>query len=268
MSVVQWAFALSAVFGVVQSAANRTVWLVVGASNPSPAAIAVRSAALRTLADSPIIVRTDDCGDARRVFAWVATVDANAASAQLSLAELRPHVRDAYLRRCTVKAGSLLALGISAIDSSIASVPSTAVNWRDEDRVSRAVRLADGRSFLVIRYYHPDGEYPLEGRRERVINASEGGVWQELRDGCTRTGRPVLLRGSIAFDCVRGQAGDNLLHTVVVFDRLGHALGEVLECRRPRWRSTESIACQAESVDQTGRLRLSEKRVVLRSGVP
>lgn len=99
----------------------------------------------------------------------VAEIATSDKAGQDALARVRTTVKDAYVKRCDVKPGSLLALRITAIDRSIADVPEDAVNWQDEDRISSTQPLPDGRVLVIARYYVNVSDDPLEGRRERVI---------------------------------------------------------------------------------------------------
>jgi len=212
-------------------------------------------------------VQTQDCGEAKNVYAWVAGLADSADLAQAALPRARQLVPDAYIKRCDVRPDSLLALRINAVDPSIADVPVHAVNWREEDRVSSVQALADGRSLLVTRYFKAAWNDPLEGRRERVSLVGVSGKPVVLSDDCTDAARVALQRGSLAFQCVREQAADEMLHTVLAFDADGRKLGEVERCRNPQWppaAGTErAITCESESVDATGRLSLKRKRVSL-----
>ena len=240
-----------------------SLWLVVGASDLSATEIATKAKPLLARNPNSLITQTSDCGDKRNVFAWVAEVATSANAAQDALARTRAFQKDAYVKRCDVKPGTLLALRIAAIDKSIVDVPSDAVNWQEEDRVSSAQPLPDGRALAVVRYYVNAPEDPLEGRRERVILVDSAGKRTSLEESCVSPGRAVADHGRIAFHCVRDQAGDSLLHSVLVFKGTGEKLTEIQHCRNPKWSNERTIGCDAETVGSDGKLKLNEKRMDL-----
>ena len=239
------------------------LWLVIGASDSSATEIATKAKPLLARNPHSLIIQTNDCGDKRNVFAWAAEVATSPNAAQDALTRVRASLKDAYVKRCDAKPGTLLALRIAAIDKSIVDVPSDAVNWQDEDRVSSAQPLSDGRALVVVRYYVNAPEDPLEGRRERVILADSTGKRVTLEDNCVSPGRAVADHGRIAFHCVREQAGDSLLHSVLVFKGTGEKLTEIQHCRNPKWSNERTIGCEAETVGSDGKLKLNEKRTDL-----
>lgn len=232
------------------------VWLVVGASDSSAAAIARKAALISARNPAGLTVNTGDCGDRLSMFAWVSTVASSEAAARAALARLREDVRDAYVKPCNVQAGSLLALRIPAVDSTIADVPIDAVNWNDADRVSSAFPQPDGGSVVAIRYFKPAVDDPLEGRRERVVWALPSGERVVLLDDCPSAGSFAAADGRIALQCAREQAGSNLLHQVLVFDASGRRIGLAERCREPRWMAAQELRCRRESVEPSGRLVL------------
>lgn len=242
------------------SAAPVARYLVVGASAASPAAIAVQARALADAAPGGgLVVTTADCGDRRPLFAWVATVAESPAAAQSALAPLRERVPDAYVRRCTPRPGSLLALGVPAVDASIAQVPAEAVNWRDADRVSAvlALRGPGEPALLVLQRVHvatPDD--PLEGRRTRVLLPQPGAPPRLLLDDCGGARDAVRTERWLALACHSEQAADHLLHTVHAFSAAGEPVLAVPRCREPRLLPPATLHCRAEAVDAQGRLRL------------
>lgn len=235
------------------------LWLLVGASDASAAALAQRARPLAAKLTGGLLIQTRDCGEAKNVFAWVAELADSAKEAQAALTNVLPVVPDAYVKRCDVKPRSLLALRIDAIDPSIAAVPAAAVNWREQDRVSTVQSLADGRSLLVTRFFVDDPNDPLEGRRERVSVIDVEGVRSVLQEQCVDVGRASVQRGDLVFQCAREQAGVALLHSVLAFDAAGHKVVEIEHCRNPRWQGQRAIVCDEESVDAAGRLKLRRK---------
>ena len=236
------------------------LWLLVGASDGSAAALAKKAQPLAAKLPSGLVLQTRDCGEPKNVFAWVAELVGSAEAAQLALPRVRELVPDAYIKPCDAKPGSLLALRIPAIDPSIAAVPADAVNWREQDRVSAVQALDEGRSLLITRYFNDEPNDPLEGRRERVSVVGATGRRTVLQAHCLDAGRVSALQGLIAFQCVREQAAEELLHSVLAFDAAGHKLAEIAHCRNPRWSGVRALICDAEVVDATGRLSLRRKQ--------
>lgn len=252
-------------------------YLVVGASDASPGALARRARPLaeagQAAGDGPgLLLSSADClaprGRAAPVYAWAAAVADSAAQAEAVLARLRPRVPDAYVRRCQPRPGSLLALGLPAVHPSIAGVPEDAVNWTDADRLSRVLPppAAGGPALLLQGWYDPQPEDPLEGRRRRVLLLPAGGAPQTLRDDCGGVGAPgsvAVAAGWLALACDSGQAAEWTLHTVHVFSADGRPVAEVAQCRRPRLVAPATLRCQAETVDADGRLRLAPRTLTL-----
>lgn len=249
--------------GAVLPAQAERLWLVIGASDGSPAGIAQKGKELTPLSTNGFIVQTSDCGDKRNIFAWVAEVASSAEAAQSGLSRLREKVKDAYVKRCDVKPRTLLAFRVSAVDASISDVPQGAVNWQDEDRTSSIRPLADGRAIVIVRHYVNEKEDPLEGRRERVVVVNTAGKRLTLEENCISPGAIAVQQGRIAFDCVREQAGDHFLHNVVAFGAAGERLTEIEHCRKPRWSRDRTIVCDAETVEPDGRLKLLPKQTRL-----
>ncbi len=239
------------------------LWLVVGASDLSAAGISQKAKPLALAAPNSLIIQTKDCGDNKNVFAWAAEIATSANAAQDALTRVRATLKDAYVKRCDVKPGTLLALRIAAIDSSIADVPGDAVNWQDEDRISSTQPLVDGRVLVIVRYYVDTSDDPLEGRRERVMLVNSLDKRITLEDNCVNPGFAVVSHGRTAFHCAREQAGDYLLHSVLVFDVAGEKLTEIQHCRNPKWSNERTIVCEGELIGSNGKLRLNETRTDL-----
>lgn len=239
------------------------LWLVVAASSSSPAEIAKSAKQHAARAEDGLVVQVSDCGDTKKVFAWVTHIAMSGEDAQLALSRARATVSDAYVKRCETRPGTLLSLRMTAVDPSIADVPEDAVNWSDTDRVSIARSLPDGRTIVIARYYAKTEDDPLGGRRERVILVESGTKRLVLTDNCISPGPFATSKGLIAFSCAREQAADHLLHAVLVFDETGRKVKEVERCRNPKWGRDASLTCEAESVDANGRLKLTTQQVSL-----
>lgn len=239
------------------------VWLVVVASNPSPAGIAHAAKDLATKGLDGLIFQTNDCGEKRNVFGVAIEISESASAAKVALQRARGAVKNAYIKRCAVVSRSLLAHRFPAIDSSIAKVPSDTVNWDDSDRVSNVVRLADGRDIIADRLFVEDPEDPLEGRRVRLFLATSSGKGKLLSHDCTWPDHFQEHGGLLAFQCAGEEAGDELLHTVLVFDANGDLVAKAERCRNPILSDSDALTCKEESVDASGRLKLRSKRVDL-----
>lgn len=235
------------------------VWLVVGASDKSAAAIASKARGLMERFPRGVVFATGDCGEKANVFGFAADVTADPAAAEAALSRVRSSLADAYLKRCDVKPQSLLAHRVHAVDPSIAAVPSSAVNWGDEDRVSTMFALNDGRAVAAVRYFEKAPEDPLEGRRTR-LELHTGSSRVVLAENCLTPANLSGRKGLIAVQCVVEQAADNWLHDVIVFGAAGQRLLTVSRCCEPRWSSDTTLQCKEESVDGDGQLRVTPKR--------
>lgn len=255
----------SAAAAAAPAAQTERVWLVVGASDGSPARIARAAQRLAPQMPKALVVQMRDCGEAKTLYA-VAEPMANYDAARAAREKLRAAAPDAYLKLCPVQPGSLLAMRVSAVDASIADVPATAVNWSDADRVTSLLALSQGRRLLITRHYAADASDPLEGRRERVSLVQPTGVRTPLEEQCASAGRLAARGERFAFECAREEAGEQLLHSVLAFDAAGRRLAAVDHCRRPVWESDRLLRCEAESVDARGRLVLRAKRVEVGAG--
>jgi hypothetical protein len=244
------------------------LWLVIGASDASAMGIAHKAKRLETSATNGFVADMRDCAEKRDVFAWVMNVSTTESDARHALQRARETSKDAYLRACDVKPGSLLALRVSAVHPSIADVPSSAVNWDERDRVSSARLLPDGRTLVVNRHFVPAPDDPLEGRRERVLLADAAGTLHVLEENCLDSTATSSKSGFLALECVREQAANHLLHNVIVFDASGRKVTEVPRCRRPAWSGSATLACQEEAVRSDGHLVLQRKIVDMKSQLP
>lgn len=231
------------------------IWLIVGASDPTPTGIAHKWKVLGN--DSGIVVKSSDCGDSKDVFAWVPKLATSIERARSSLRAVKRSVQDAYVKKCRVQPRSLLAFRETAVDISIADIPATAVNWEDADRITTVQPLKNSWHIVISRYYEGDLEDPLEGRRERVILVGEGGERHSLEQ-CVVPGMFATDEGMLAFQCTVAQAGDEVLHNVVVYTMGGQKTKEVMHCRNPAFRGKRTIICESEVVGADGVLKLQK----------
>jgi len=258
-------------FGTAVSGARaECIWLVVGASDVSAAGIA-RKAAARIHAlpaeerAEALVVRTEDCGEQRGMFAWSVGLAKSREAAAQRLERLRGVLGDAYVKKCMVRASSLLAFRISAVDRSIAKVPDDAVNWDEAARLSTSRAVSGGAAIVVVRHYEAgDADDPLEGRRERVLLRTAAGNMLTLSEDCPAAADFETSGRYVAFECAREQAADEVLHEVRVVSVAGQLVTSLPRCRAPRFGTTGTLTCQEESVDAEGALRLLPKRTSLK----
>lgn len=237
-----------------RSASAEEVWLVIVASDRSPAGIAIKSKQIGS--GSGIIIQSRDCGDRKNVFALVSKMETSARAAAESLKTARRHSPDAYIKKCAVRPGSLLAFRESAVDLSIADVPQTEVNWEDTDRISTIQPLRAGWHVMISRYYSGTIEDALEGRRERLTLIRPEGVRSLLEESCVSPEKFTADNKIVTFQCTAEQAGDELFHTVHVFSLNGRKVKEIAHCRNPRLTGKGRLLCEKETIAADGILRL------------
>lgn len=246
------------------SARAERLWLVVGASDSSPAGIARQAKSLSKHFPDGSVVQMSDCGGSENLFTWVARAAATPEEAETEISRLQDAgIKNVSVMPCEVIAGTLLAWRTSAVDASIADVPENSINWSDRDRVSSAHPLPDGRTVLVDRYFDKDDDSPYEGATARVFLASSGHGLLLLDDYCPDAGGFVAQDGLVALNCGLEVAIDFLLHRVEVFDAAGNKISSIDRCRDPAFYGDRIIACQSESVIEDGRVELRTIRTVL-----
>ena len=256
LAVTSTAIALSG-----PGAPSHLAYLVVGASAPSASQIAFAARPLWRDFPESFVFRSSDCGDSRQLFGVALGVFETLDRAKVALQEVRGRISSAYLRPCKIVAHSLLSLGFPAVDRTIADVPPDAVNWSESDRVSSAIALSDGRHIVVQRSFVLDADDPDEGRRVRVHLVNGDGGRHLLHEDCPMAKGFVTSRGFVAFECAGAEAGPQLLHDSVVFDVNGHQIAAISSCRAPRFEHEGTLACEEESVDSRGRLKLRRRTV-------
>ncbi len=248
-------------------AAPSARWLVVGASDPTPAGIVERAKALSAAGEGAgLIVANRDCVPPRAGYVWAAATTDSPEAAAAALARLETRIAGARIERCTVRTPSLLALGIPAVDASIVDVPANAVNWTDADRMSALLPIHGGAAGVLLvlqRRYVADPDDPREGQRTRVLRVPPGQAPRALLDDCGGPTWAAASRHWLAIACESEQAADQPLHTVHVFTADGTPATAVAHCRDPRLVSRSTLRCRAESVDAEGRLHLAPKTVKL-----
>jgi hypothetical protein len=87
-------------------------------------------------------------------FAWVLEATPTANEAQIRLSRLRARVKDAYVKHVTSNLGRCSAFAEAQLIALSQMYRKLSTSWADGDRVSSAYPLADGRTLLVLRYFH------------------------------------------------------------------------------------------------------------------
>jgi hypothetical protein len=230
------------------------VFLVVAASSRDPGTIASVAA---KFAPNALIVNTANCGEQNHFYTLAVEISNSLKAARSALGSIKSAIRDAYIKKCAVTPSSLLSYRISAVDRSIAAIPKNAVNWSAADRVSTTLPISQDESLVILRHFDNIPGDPLEGRRDRILLAKSSGKKVVLTENCLDLANPATIKDLIAFDCVREEAGDQLLHSVVVVTAAGENIREIERCRNPKWVDTRELVCEAESVQADGRLVLN-----------
>lgn len=226
---------------VAQGPSER-LWLVVGASDRTPGGIARQSKALLRKIPGGFVVKTSDCGEATNMFAWVAEATSSRKAAEVALQRLRTVVKDAYIKRCDARPGTLLASRVNAVDRSVAEM----AEWGFDDRsgVSSAHPLPDGRTIIVPRMYvEATSEYP--SLSEAVLIRETNGQQHVLAfEHCAYPDHFITQGDLLAFDCAPEVFAYSFVHSVYVFDRAGRQLAKIERCRYPIWSADHVIACR------------------------
>jgi hypothetical protein len=184
---------LIAGFFAMHGAAAEQLQLVIATSSSSPAGIAEKAKQLSAQFKDGLVIQTSECGDEHNFYAFASGIENSRPAAKSVLSSTRASIPDAYIKECRLKPDLLLAFRIPAVDSSIADVPAGAVNWSDEDRISTARPLQDGRTLFLIRYYAKAADDPLEGDPSDKTTV--------LDENCVRAGKAVVSASRIPFDC-------------------------------------------------------------------
>ncbi len=222
-------------------------WLAIAAARGDAAQAVTLARELRQQWPDAGIVSSGDCVGFRPGFFLVAVRSQRADEAESAVAALKGRFADAYRRECVPVAGSAVAAGLSTIDDSIFDVPADAVNWDSRDMVS-SVQTQDGRSLWIRRWYEPVPNDPLEGRRVSVLLQISGGDLRELLPRCSGA-EAVLAPKQVAVSCETTVAGNDLLHTIHLFDlESGKRTKTIDRCRNPQFESNGNLVCENEVV--------------------
>jgi hypothetical protein len=221
-------------------------WLAIAAARADAAgAVRLAQEVRRTSREATVVV-SDDCAGFRPGFFLVVLRSRSAVEADADTATLKARFADAYRRECKPVAGGALATGLQAVDDSIFEVPANVVNWNDSDMVS-TVQSQGNDSIWIRRWYDPAPEDPLEGRRVSVLLRSNRGEPVELLRRCSGA-EAVFGQDRVAVTCETTVAGDDLLHTIHVFDLKSAKKVQTLDrCRDPKFGTDGTMTCQPES---------------------
>jgi hypothetical protein len=218
------------------------LWLVVGASDRSPVGSARHSKALLKHFPDGFVVQTSDCGEPRSRYAWIAEATTSPEAAQTALLQLRAVVKDAYIKPCDARPGTLLALRINAVDASVAEMS----NWgyHEEDGVSSVHPLPDGRLIVIPRSFEVPETDPSNIEEPVFIMRPPSKDMELLLQNCSYPGHFIAQRDLLAFDCAPEVFADFLVYAVFVFDKAGRRLAHIRRCRYPIWSGDRVIACR------------------------
>jgi hypothetical protein len=218
------------------------LWLVVGASDRTPGGIARQSKALSPGFPGGFVVQTSDCGAAQTTFVWVAEATPSREAAEQALQRLRIVVKHAYLKRCDARPGTLLALRVNAVDTSVAEMSDW--GFAEEDGVSSVHPLRDGRLIVIPRSFELPDTDPAGIREPVFIVSPPAGDRELLLQNCTYPAHFITQGDLLAFDCAPEVFADYLVYAVFVFDKVGRRLAHIRRCRYPQWSGDGVIACR------------------------
>jgi hypothetical protein len=227
---------------VVAQGPPERLWLVVGASDPTPGGIARHSKILTDRFPRGFVVQTSDCGEAKTVFAWVAEAATTRDAAEAALHPLRAVVKDAYVKRCDARPGTLLALRINAVDRSIAEMSDW--GFDEADGVSSVHPLPDGRMVVIPRSFEVPETDPAAILEPVFARDPSSKDLELLIQNCTYPGHFITQGDLLAFDCAPEVFADYLVYAVFVFDKVGRRLAHIRRCRFPIWSGDHVIACR------------------------
>jgi hypothetical protein len=227
---------------IAAQAPTERLWLTVGASDETPGGIAQKSKPL--LKDFPdgFVVQTSDCGEPTNKFAWVAEAATSRDDAQTTLFQLRAVVKDAYIKRCDARPGTLLALRINAVDASVAEMSDW--GFDEEDGISSVHPLPDGRLIVIPRSFELPDTDPAGIREPVFIMNPPSEDMRLLLQYCTYPGHFITQGDLLALDCAPELFADYLVYAAFVFDKAGRRLAHIPRCRYPIWSGDRVIACR------------------------
>ena len=240
------AFSIVALCACATPPAATGQWLAIAAARGDAAeALRLAQDVRRNWREATVVV-SDDCAGFRPGFFLVVVRSRSAAEAEADAAGLKPRFADAYRRECEPVAGGALASGVPAVDDSIFNVPADVVNWDGSDMIS-TVRSQGDAAIWIRRWYDPVREDPLEGRRVSVLLKTNRGEPVELLQRCSGA-EAVFGQGRVAVTCETEVAGDDLLHTIHVFDLKSAKKVQTLDrCRDPEFQTDGTMTCRPES---------------------
>lgn len=241
----------------------QVTWILVGKIDGSAQLMAKELVQRTRAGDQGTVVNLAECGSGRVGLAWAARSFDREKEAQKELEDSKRRNPGMRIVECEQWENTLLAHGISAVDASIAEVPSDAVNWSEEDRISELKTSLKGGRVAVIRYFNGANSDPLEGRREKVMFLAPKRAPIVVRDSCVSPDSFFPGEGYWGFSCAREPAGNTLLHDTIVVDDLGKILTVSRNCRTPSAGAAGWFKCQREEVDSSGQLLLQPIKVMI-----
>lgn len=163
-------------------------------------------------------------------------------------------VPGSYVKRCTPKAGSVAALGLSAVDPSFARMRDRPVNLDGSDIVSTV------RSRLLLRpWYVPDANDPREGLRMAVEDVA--GPRRVIERDCNQA-EVARNGGYIAIACAVEQVGEAALYRMSVYRASDLTrIRTEQRCRRPQFAAGRVLACAAQIVRSNGQIIEQPRRI-------
>lgn len=219
-------------------------WLAIAAARNDAGQAVSLARGLRGDWPDTAVIASGDCADFRPGYFLVVVPAASADEAEKAAVAMRGRFSDAYRRECRPMEGSAMAVGLATVDPTIFDVPADAVNWDSSDMVS-TVLTENGRSVWIRRWYEPDPEDPLEGRRVSVFLQARGEAI-ELLPRCS--GAEALFGDTrVAVSCETMVAGSDLFHTVYLFDlESGRRTRTLDRCRDPQFEANGNLVCEVE----------------------
>jgi hypothetical protein len=239
-------------------------WLVVAGRFPSATEAIQAVRKLQPGLPEATVVASDDCANqpGGQFLAVAGPVLKSRSAAENALAKAKPAAQQAAIAECQAKPDSRIAAGLPTIDPSILKLPESVVNWEDKDKISELVRLSSSSQLWLRRWYDPAPDDPREGMRVAVAYLGADATQpKEVTADCMR---PLYASQNnlLALSCVRGPAGNQLLHYTQLIDvASGAVLATAERCRTPRFTGPNEVTCQSESVDAEGNLTLQPRKL-------
>jgi hypothetical protein len=226
-------------------ASSRSDWLIVQ-SAADPLALTGTAAARR--APGTQVMAGSDCAEFRPgVFVRAKRLAAPAPG---------PRPAGSYTKRCTPKAGSVAALGVTIVDPSFDQMRVRPVNFDGRDILTQRQS-----GFLLRPWYTPSPNDPREGLRVAVDDVV--GPRRTIVRDCTQ---PEVARNAdfIAIACATQQIADAPLYQTTLYRARDLKPVRILaRCRKPRFGAARLLLCDAQSVSAQGEISVRLRQVPL-----